>query len=45
LVDLGLPQIDIPWALLFFNMGVELGQLAFVIAAIGVIWLLGVDKV
>ena len=45
LVDLGLPKIDIPWALLFFNVGVELGQLAFVIAAIGVIWLLGVDKV
>ena len=41
LVDLGLPQIDIPWALLFFNVGVELGQLAFVIAAIGGIWLLG----
>ena len=44
LVDLGLPQIDIPWALLFFNVGVELGQLAFVIAAIGVIWLLGKIK-
>ncbi len=44
LVDLGLPQIDIPWALLFFNVGVELGQLTFVIAAIGVIWLLGKIK-
>ena len=40
LVDLGLPQVDIPWALLFFNVGVELGQLAFVIVSIGVIWLL-----
>ncbi len=27
LVDLGLAKIDIPWALLFFNVGVELGQL------------------
>ncbi|OUR94340.1 hypothetical protein A9Q87_01460 [Flavobacteriales bacterium 34_180_T64] len=40
LVDLGLPQIDIPWALLFFNVGVELGQLAFVIITLGMIWLL-----
>ena len=40
LVDLGLPQVDIPWALLFFNVGVELGQIAFVIVAVGFIWLL-----
>ena len=40
LVDLGLPQVDIPWALLFFNVGVELGQLAFVTVTIGLIWLL-----
>ncbi len=26
----GLPQHAIPWALLFFNLGVEVGQLAFV---------------
>ncbi len=45
LVDLGLPQIDIPWALLFFNVGVEFGQLAFVIVALGVIWLLGKIKI
>ena len=45
LVDLGLPQTDIPWALLFFNVGVELGQLAFVLVAIGVIWLLGKIKI
>ena len=44
LVNLGLPQTDIPLSLLFFNIGVELGQLAFVIAAIGVIWLLGKIK-
>ena len=45
LVDLGLPQTDIPWALLFFNVGVELGQLAFVLVAIGVIWLIGKIKI
>jgi hydrogenase/urease accessory protein HupE len=30
LADVGLPQNDIPLALLFFNLGVEAGQLAFV---------------
>lgn len=30
LTDLGLPQSDIPFALLMFNLGVEAGQLAFV---------------
>lgn len=30
LVDLGLPQSDIPLALLAFNVGVEVGQIAFV---------------
>ncbi|MEM9634238.1 MAG: HupE/UreJ family protein [Pseudomonadota bacterium] len=33
LKDIGLPQADIPLALLAFNIGVEAGQLAFVIAA------------
>ena len=37
LADLGLPQKEIPIALLFFNIGVELGQLLFV----GVILLVG----
>lgn len=45
LVDLGLPQTDIPLALLFFNIGVELGQLAFVIVALAVIWFLGKIKI
>jgi hydrogenase/urease accessory protein HupE len=45
LVDLGLPQTDIPWALLFFNVGVELGQIAFVLAALGFIWLLSKIKI
>lgn len=37
LADLGLPHREIPIALLFFNLGVELGQLVFV----GLILLLG----
>jgi hypothetical protein len=40
LSDVGLPANDIPLALLFFNVGVEAGQLAFVVAALGVIVLL-----
>jgi hypothetical protein len=32
--DIGLPQSAIPLALLFFNVGVEAGQLAFVLALI-----------
>ncbi|MGR8932973.1 MAG: HupE/UreJ family protein [Gammaproteobacteria bacterium] len=31
--EVGLPQTDIPLALLFFNLGVETGQLLFVVAA------------
>jgi hydrogenase/urease accessory protein HupE len=36
LVDLGLPRSDIPLALLAFNVGVEIGQLAFVAALLAV---------
>jgi hypothetical protein len=36
LVDLGLPQGDIPLALLFFNLGVEIGQLVFIAAILAV---------
>ncbi len=32
LSEIGLPQQAIPWALAFFNIGVEMGQLAFVFA-------------
>ena len=32
LAEIGLPQNEVPLALLFFNIGVELGQLAFVLA-------------
>lgn len=34
LAEIGLPQTEIPAALLFFNIGVEVGQIMFVIAAI-----------
>lgn len=36
LTEVGLPPQDIPPALLFFNVGVELGQLAFVLAVVAV---------
>ena len=34
LADVGLPQNEVPIALLFFNVGVEIGQLIFVIAIV-----------
>jgi hydrogenase/urease accessory protein HupE len=37
--EVGLPQSDIPIALLFFNVGVEAGQLLFIAAVIVVLWL------
>lgn len=39
LAEVGLPQKEIPLALLFFNVGVEIGQLLFVAAVIGSWWL------
>ncbi|MDP6586685.1 MAG: HupE/UreJ family protein, partial [Anaerolineales bacterium] len=33
LTEIGLPQTEVPAALLFFNLGVELGQLLFVMVA------------
>ena len=35
---LGLPTDEIPLALLFFNIGVELGQLAFVVVWFALLW-------
>lgn len=35
LTAMGLPQDEIPLALLFFNVGVELGQLGFVFLVLG----------
>ena len=40
LSEVGLPQQAIPLALLFFNVGVELGQIAFVLVVLGLIALL-----
>jgi hydrogenase/urease accessory protein HupE len=40
LAEVGLPQHAIPVALLFFNIGVEMGQLVFVAAVLSWIWLL-----
>jgi hydrogenase/urease accessory protein HupE len=40
LAEVGLPQHAIPIALLFFNVGVEIGQLVFVAAVLSLIWLL-----
>ena len=40
LAEVGLPQTAIPLALLFFNVGVEVGQLLFVVAALVVVGLI-----
>jgi hypothetical protein len=37
LIDIGLPQGDVPLALLTFNVGVEIGQLAFITMVLSVI--------
>lgn len=38
LTALGIPQATLPIALLFFNVGVEIGQLMFVMAVLALIW-------
>jgi hydrogenase/urease accessory protein HupE len=38
--EIGLPQQDVPLALLFFNVGVEVGQLLFIVAVVAVFSLL-----
>jgi hypothetical protein len=35
LAEVGLPQSELPLALLFFNIGIELGQLAFIAVVMG----------
>ena len=40
LAEIGLPQQTIPLALVFFNIGVELGQLLFVYSVVLLSWLL-----
>jgi hydrogenase/urease accessory protein HupE len=39
LSEVGMPQDAVPLALLFFNVGVELGQLLFIAAVFGFAWL------
>ena len=34
----GMPKAELPWALLWFNVGVELGQLVFVFLALALAW-------
>lgn len=40
LATIGIPQSEIPVALLFFNIGVETGQLIFIAAVLLLLWLL-----
>jgi hydrogenase/urease accessory protein HupE len=40
LVEVGLPEVEIPLALLFFNLGIEVGQLVFVAAVLAAQWAL-----
>jgi hydrogenase/urease accessory protein HupE len=37
LADIGLPREDLAWALLRFNLGIEAGQLLFVVLVLGVV--------
>ncbi|MFQ6024814.1 MAG: HupE/UreJ family protein, partial [Acidiferrobacterales bacterium] len=39
LSEIGLPEKEIPLALLFFNIGVEIGQLIFVSAVLALAWM------
>jgi hypothetical protein len=45
LSEVGMPQQAVPLALLFFNVGVELGQLVFIAAVFGLAWLVRVAAV
>ena len=40
LADVGLPQHEVPLALLMFNVGVELGQVAFVAVVLALVFAL-----
>ncbi len=40
LAEIGLPQGDVPMALLTFNLGVEIGQLMIVLAGLLILWLI-----
>jgi hypothetical protein len=45
LSEVGVPQHAVPLALLFFNVGVELGQLFFIAAVFGFAWLVWLSAV
>ena len=45
LSEIGLPQTEIPTALLFFNLGVEVGQIAFVLVVLALMVLLRQMKI
>jgi len=40
LAETGLPQDNLPLALLFFNVGIELGQIAFIIVVFALWYLI-----
>ncbi|RLQ21537.1 HupE/UreJ family protein [Seongchinamella sediminis] len=40
LAETGLPQDNVPLALLFFNVGIEIGQLSFILVMLAIWWLL-----
>ena len=40
LAETGLPQGNVPLALLFFNVGIEIGQIAFIVAVLALWYLL-----
>ena len=39
LAETGLPQDNLPLALLFFNVGIEIGQIAFILVVLALWWL------
>jgi hydrogenase/urease accessory protein HupE len=45
LANIGLPQTSIPSALLFFNVGVEIGQIAFIFSVLVLIWVIKKTKI
>jgi hypothetical protein len=45
LSEVGVPQQAVPLALLFFNVGVEIGQLTFIAAVFGFAWLVQLTAV
>ncbi|WP_082316529.1 HupE/UreJ family protein [Mangrovimonas sp. ST2L15] len=44
LTEVGLPQSEIPLALAFFNIGVELGQIVFVVVVSAILYVLAFKK-